>query len=90
MEYSSVINPIYYPVESKTNGYIDDLYEKIKKQQQAIDKARKYFEENYYDCLDFNSGKKYKKLYHPEKLYELLKEVSEWMKKHYCFLQKQL
>lgn len=55
----------------------EDLEQQVKKQQQAIDKARKYFEENYYDCLDFNSGKKYKKLYHPEKLYELLKEVSK-------------
>ena len=42
--------PIYYPVESKTNGYIDyndvirilnidDLYEQVKKQKEAIDKA---------------------------------------------------
>lgn len=42
--------PIYYPVESKTNGYIDyndvieilnidDLYEQVKKQKEVIDKA---------------------------------------------------
>ena len=42
--------PIYYPVESKTNGYIDyydvieilnidDLYEQCKKQKEVIDKA---------------------------------------------------
>ena len=42
--------PIYYPVESKTNGYIDyydvieilnidDLYEQCKKQREVIDKA---------------------------------------------------
>ena len=41
--------PIYYPVESKTNGYIDyndvinilssdDLYNELKKQKKAIDK----------------------------------------------------
>ena len=41
--------PIYYPVESKTNGYIDwydvieilnidDLYEQVKKQKEVIDK----------------------------------------------------
>ena len=42
--------PIYYPVESKTNGYIDyydvieilnidDLYEQCKKQKEVINKA---------------------------------------------------
>ena len=42
--------PIYYPIESKTNGYIDyndvinilssdDLYNELKKQKEAIDKA---------------------------------------------------
>ncbi len=41
--------PIYYPIESKTNGYIDyndvirilnidDLYEQVKKQKEVIDK----------------------------------------------------
>ena len=56
---------------------ITDLKQQVKKQKEVIDKAIKYFEENYYDCLDFNSGKRYKKLYHPEKLYDFLKEVSE-------------
>lgn len=43
--------PIYYPVESKTNGYIDyydvirilnidDLYEQFQKQKEIIDKAK--------------------------------------------------
>lgn len=42
--------PIYYPVESKTNGYIDyydvidilnidDLYKQVKKQKEVIDKT---------------------------------------------------
>lgn len=42
--------PIYYPIESKTNGYIDyydvieilnidDLYKQVKKQQEVIIKA---------------------------------------------------
>lgn len=42
--------PIYYPVESKTNGYIDyndviriltidDLYKQVKKQKEVIDKV---------------------------------------------------
>lgn len=51
--------------------------QQVKKQKEVIDKAIKYFEENYYDCLDFNSSKRYKKLYHPEKLLDILKEVSE-------------
>ena len=45
--------PIYYPVESKTNGYIDyndvidilssdDLYNELKKQKEVIDKAIEY------------------------------------------------
>lgn len=49
--------PIYYPVESKTNGYIDyydvieilnidDLYEQCKKQKELIDKISKII--NYY------------------------------------------
>ena len=47
--------PIYYPVESKTNGYIDyndvinilssdDLYNELKKQKEVIDKAIEYIE----------------------------------------------
>ena len=45
--------PIYYPIESKTNGYIDyydvidilnidDLCEQVKKQKKVIDKAIEY------------------------------------------------
>ena len=45
--------PIYYPVESKTNGFIDynevisilsndDLYDELKKQQEIIDKIINY------------------------------------------------
>ena len=51
--------PINYPVESKTNGYInwydvieilniDDLYEQVKKQKEVIDKAIKIIEDTYY------------------------------------------
>lgn len=58
--------PIYYPVESKTNGYIDyydvieilnidDLYEQCKKQKEVIDNIKKCFDdghfEDYCDCL---------------------------------------
>lgn len=43
--------PIYYPIESKTNGYIDyydvirilnidDLYKQVKNQKEVIDKAK--------------------------------------------------
>jgi len=50
--------PIYYPVESKTNGYIDDydvmrilniddLYEQVKKQKEVIDKAIEYIKTMY-------------------------------------------
>ena len=50
--------PIYYPVESKTNGYIDyydairilnidDLYEQCKKQQEVIDKAIEYINRHW-------------------------------------------
>ena len=49
--------PIYYPVESKTNGYIDyndvinilssdDLYNELKKQKEAINKIIEII--NYY------------------------------------------
>ncbi|MDD7757784.1 MAG: hypothetical protein PUJ51_25340 [Clostridiales bacterium] len=52
--------PIYYPIESKTNGYIDyndvirilnidDLYEQVKKQKEVIDKANKKLN-NFIDC----------------------------------------
>lgn len=81
------------PISTMNNISVDDLmsavdrFDKVptynellkenKKQKEAINKAIKYFEENYYDCLDLNSGNRYKKLYRPEKLYDFLKEVSE-------------
>ena len=51
--------PIYYPVESKTNGYIDyydvieilnidDLYQQCKKQKEIINKATEYIKERFY------------------------------------------
>lgn len=55
--------PIYYPVESKTNGYIDyydvidilsadDLYNELKKQKEVIDKV--------YQCIkDFLCSEEY-------------------------------
>lgn len=53
--------PIYYPIESKTNGYvdyndvirilnIDDLYEQVKKQKEVIDKLKEYFNERIEVC----------------------------------------
>ena len=50
--------PIYYPVESKTNGYIDyndvidilssdDLYNELKKQKEVIDKINEFIKELY-------------------------------------------
>lgn len=61
--------PIYYPIENKTNGFIDyndvirilnidDLYEKVKKQKEVIDKAIKLikYHERYRngaDCCQF-------------------------------------
>lgn len=49
--------PIYYPIESKTNGYIDyydvidilnidDLYEQVKKQKEIINKIEEKIKEN--------------------------------------------
>lgn len=51
--------PIYYPIESKTNGYIDyndvirilnidDLYEQVKKQKEVINNAIEYIEKHTY------------------------------------------
>ena len=75
--------PIYYPIESKTNGYIDyydviniltidDLYEKVKKQKEVIDKVKNVQIEmpksNYYS---------YDYMVYRSKINEILKEVSE-------------
>lgn len=80
--------PIYYPVESKTNGYIDwydvieilnidDLYEQCKKQEEAIDKAIEFIEKEYYSkntvAID-SIGITTNKLLQVRKI---LKEVSE-------------
>lgn len=70
--------PIYYPVESKTKGYIDyydairilnidDLYEQVKKQKEVIDKVIEYLEEPNRDSFDYSKAK----------LLDILKEVSE-------------
>lgn len=70
--------PIYYPVESKTNGYIDyndvinilssdDLYNELKKQKEVIDKA---IEKLY--CW----GEVLDPIFQKEML-DILKEVSE-------------
>lgn len=80
--------PIYYPVESKTNGYIDyydvirilnidDLYEQCKKQKEVIDKAIEYIEKEYYskNTVDIESmGITTNKLL---QVRNLLNEVSE-------------
>lgn len=83
--------PIYYPVESKTNGYIDyndvidilssdDLYNELKKQKEVIDKAIKYINDNLIisSILD---GKKYYTInnysFDYRELLDILKEVSE-------------
>ena len=85
--------PVYYPIESKTNGYIDyydvirilnidDLYEQVKKQKEVIDKAIEYIKENTYYYYD-SKGEKYieetifERNANPKELLDILKEVSE-------------
>lgn len=76
--------PIYYPTESKTNGYIDysdvikiltidDLYKQVKKQKEVIDKAIKYVN-NHINQETFDG---YMDSYELKKLLDILKEVSE-------------
>lgn len=59
--------PIYYPVESKTNGYIDyydvidilsadDLYNELKKQKEVIDKAIETLEKGITFCENDSQG----------------------------------
>lgn len=74
---------IFYPVESKTNGFIDyneviyilsidDLYNELKKQKEINDKAIKYVE-------DYTSGERiitYEQ--YKSELLDILKEVQEW------------
>ena len=80
--------PIYYPVESKTNGYIDyydvieilnidDLYEQCKKQKEIIDKIMNLIKK--YGKYD---GKKCTRGFQMwsadfNKILDILKEVSE-------------
>ena len=80
--------PIYYPVESKTNGYIDyydvieilnidDLYEQCKKQKEVIDKIMNLIKK--YGKYD---GKKCTRGFQMwsadfNKILDILKEVSE-------------
>ena len=80
--------PIYYPVESKTNGYIDyydairilnidDLYEQCKKQKEVIDKIMNLIKK--YGKYD---GKKCTRGFQMwsadfNKILDMLKEVSE-------------
>lgn len=80
--------PIYYPVESKTNGYIDyndvirilnidDLYEQVKKQKEVIDKAIEYINKHDDGCYtDITCKCKVAELNITE-LLDILKEVSE-------------
>ena len=76
--------PIYYPVESKTNGYIDyydvieilnidDLYEQCKKQREVIDKAIEYIEKFIPIDEDTILMRERQRDY----LLDILKEVSE-------------
>lgn len=57
--------PIYYPVESKTNGFIDynevisilsndDLYNELKKQQEVIEKIQREVDKIFKEYQLFN------------------------------------
>ena len=75
--------PIYYPVESKTNGYIDyydvieilnidDLYEQCKKQKEVINKA-------VLELVNIDGNLSNSQLSDRIcNLIDILKEVSEW------------
>lgn len=74
--------PIYYPVESKTNGYIDyydvidilnidDLYKQVKKQKEVIDKINLIIKGVAYGGSEDYYMEKF------SKINELIKEVSE-------------
>lgn len=73
--------PIYYPVKNKTNGYIDyndviniltidDLYEKVKKQKEVIDKAIEFSNKNWGTWCSNH-------FVYMTELQNILKEVSE-------------
>ena len=77
--------PIYYPVESKTNGYIDyndvidilssdDLYNELKKQKEAINKIIEII--NYYGVdKEYNDNVILRHIL--KDMLDILKEVSE-------------
>ena len=82
--------PIYYPVESKTNGYIDyydvieilnidDLYEQCKKQKEIIDKTIETLEKGITFCENDSQGI-YDKcniaINREKKILDILKEVT--------------
>ena len=83
--------PIYYPIESKTNGYIDyndvirilnidDLYEQVKKQKEVIDRILNETKETrniLNNNRDDNMLSKSCLLSYLEIVEDLLKEVSE-------------
>ena len=80
--------PIYYPVESKTNGYIDyydiidilnidDLYEQCKKQKEVIDKITDLIKQ--YGKYDGGKCTRGFQMWSADfnKILDMLKEVSE-------------
>lgn len=79
--------PIYYPIEGKTNGYIDcydvieilninDLYEQVKKQKEVIDKLNDFCKDDKnFKILDLYSQDIVDKI--QVELLDILKEVSE-------------
>ena len=83
--------PIYYPVESKTNGYIDyydvieilnidDLYEQCKKQKEINQKAIEYIKERFYfneETGEYSLLHTFDKCNVKESL-DILNEVSKW------------
>lgn len=90
-EQKQMHKPIYYPVESKTNGYIDyndviriltidDLYKQVKKQKEVIDKAIETLEKGITFCENDSQGI-YDKcniaINRDKRVLNILKEVSE-------------
>ena len=80
--------PIYYPVESKTNGYIDyndvieilnidDLYEQVKKQKEVINKITDLIKQ--YGKYDGEKCTRGFQMWSSDfnKILDMLKEVSE-------------
>ena len=80
--------PIYYPIESKTNGYIDyydvirilnidDLYEQVKKQKEVINKITDLIKQ--YGKYDGEKCTRGFQMWSADfnKILDMLKEVSE-------------